>query len=205
MSTKNTAVEAPAMDGFARVVLWVTFAFAIAAMAAILVLSSIPVIGTLLTGTPPLQLITGFFLQPGSFGTQGYDSAVLVMGNMSSLVVTLASAASLAQILTQAALAALVALLAWRLLHSSPFRRSLSTVTVAGGIVLLTGGMVAQALGVITNGVAVAEANRGIFPGVWPLAGKFDPTFIGIGAVLILAGIAFRYGTRLQRDTDGLV
>ena len=41
--------------------------------------------------------------------------------------------------------------------------------------------------------------------GLWPLAGRFDLTFLGVGLVLLLVGLAFEYGERLQRDTEGLV
>ncbi|MGN6127499.1 MAG: hypothetical protein ACTHON_13100, partial [Humibacter sp.] len=75
------------------------------------------------------------------------------------------------------------------------------------GIVILSGGVIAQAFVLLTNGVAVVQAyDYGTNSrGAWPLAGRFDLSFIGIGILLILIGMAFRVGAALQRDTEGLV
>ncbi|MGA7206472.1 MAG: hypothetical protein WBX27_17805 [Specibacter sp.] len=195
--------------GIRRALLWAVFVLAAVATAAIAVLGSIPVIQTLTGGGLPLELVVAQVIQPGGnsgmIATQSYDSASIVLANFSQKVMALATAAALAQILTQAALAALAALVVWRLLHPRPFRRSLSAVTTLGGAVVLLGGVLAQGLGAFTHGVAVAELNGSPVRGFWPFAGSFDPSFLAVGVVLILVGLAFRHGEHLQHDTEGLI
>ena len=41
--------------------------------------------------------------------------------------------------------------------------------------------------------------------GIWPVTGSIDFTFVSFGVVLMLVGLAFEYGERLQLDTEGLV
>ena len=41
--------------------------------------------------------------------------------------------------------------------------------------------------------------------GFWPMIGTVDGAPFGIGICLLLVGLAFEYGERLQRDTEGLV
>jgi hypothetical protein len=196
-------------NGLNRALLWVVFAIAAVSAVAIALLGSIPVIQTLTGGGPPLELVMAQFIQPGGhsglIGTQSYDSASIVFANLSQNVLALATAASLAQILTQAALAALAALVAWRLLHPRPFRRSLSTLTTIGGAVVLLGGILAQGLGAFTHALAVTELNGSPVRGFWPFAGTFDPSFMAVGVVLVLVGLAFRHGEHLQHDTEGLI
>jgi hypothetical protein len=56
----------------------------------------------------------------------------------------------------------------------------------------------------LAGGLAASEIN-GHDHGYWPLAGTFDPTLVVFGVVLLLVGLAFEYGARLQKETEGLV
>ncbi|MGN6197977.1 hypothetical protein [Humibacter sp.] len=189
-----------------RVMLWGVFVVAVAAGVAILVSTLARVIIAAAHGQPPLDLIGLQQITPPSVSTSSYTSITLVFGHVSALVVWLACLAVITQALTQVVLAALIALLAWRLVHDRPFRESLPRLTMIGGVVLVISGAVSGALVLLTNGVAVIQASdNGTTPGAWPLAGRFDLSFIGIGVLLILIGAAFRVGATLQRDTEGLV
>lgn len=128
----------------------------------------------------------------------------LVFGT-TDVVVVLTTVGGAAAMLTQAALCAAVAVLAWRVPRRNPFRRSVSLAVTCAGAILLVGGMISQAANSIATGLAASELNVSGSRGFWPLAGRFDPTFLVIGVVLLLVGLAFEYGERLVRDTDGLV
>lgn len=203
---QNATIEKTRTQRARRVVLWAVFVVAAAACVAILVSTIARVVAAALHGQPPLDLIGLQQITPPSGTSSSYTSIALVFGHVSALVVWLASLAVIAQALTQVVLAALVALLAWRLVHDRPFRDSLPRLTMTGGLVLVIGGSISQVLVLLTNGIAVVQAsNYGTAPGAWPLAGRFDLSFISIGVLLLLIGAAFRVGASLQRDTEGLV
>lgn len=205
MSKRMTDTDAT-MGAARRAMLWIVFLLAAAAAAAIMVMTIVKVIVAAMQGQPPLDLIALQQIAPGAGSTSSYTSVTMVFGDVSALVVWLACLAVIFQALTQAALAGLIALLAWRLMHGRPFRDSLYRYTVIGGVALLIGGVSSQLLVLLTNGIAVAQAyDDGAAPGAWPLAGRFDLSFVGIGLLLLLIGAAFRVGAALQRDTDGLV
>lgn len=205
MST-TTADTRETMTSGQRWALWIVFVVAAGAGTAILILTTVRVIIAAAHGQPPVTLIGLQQIAPPSGSTSSFTSITIVFGHVSALVVWLASSAVIIQALTQTVLAALIALLAWRLLHNQPFRRSLYTYTTVGGLILITGGLLSQILFLITNGVAVLQAyNDSTQPGAWPLTGRFDPSFIGIGILLLLIGAAFKIGAALQRDTEGLV
>lgn len=204
--TQSITVEKSSPTGTWRVMLWGVFVVAVAAGVTILGSTLARVIIAAAHGRPPLDLIGLQQITPPSVSTSSYTSIALVFGHVSALVVWLACLAVITQALTQVVLAALIALLAWRLVHDRPFRESLPRLTMFGGVVLVIGGAASQAFVLLTNGVAVIQASdNGTTPGAWPLAGRFDLSFIGIGVLLILIGAAFRVGATLQRDAEGLV
>lgn len=211
MSLEENAGQHRITVRLVRALLWVFFAGSVVAAAASLVVGSIAATSTLVSGQVPLSLVAEHALPPGTAaGTAkivsgSYETASLVVSHLSGGAVALATTSSIANTLTQVTFALLVAILAWRLLHGQPFRRSLSlTVTLGGGILLL-GGMLAQGAGGLATGIAALELNGAARHGLWPLAGRFDPTVLGVGVALMLIGLAFEYGERMQRDTEGLV
>ena len=115
------------------------------------------------------------------------------------------AAAALVGVLTRVAIATLIALLSWRLLRGAVFARSLSFVAVIAGGALLIGGALTQGLGSLADAMAAADLNGPGGRGFGPLAGRLDFTTIVTGLILLLVGLAFEYGERLQRDTEGLV
>ena len=67
------------------------------------------------------------------------------------------------------------------------------------------GGFISQGSGSLATAMAASELNGAGRDGIWPVAGSIDFTFVAFGVVLMLVGLAFEYGERLQRDTEGLV
>jgi hypothetical protein len=133
-----------------------------------------------------------------------YASASVRVHGLSGGVVALETAAELATVLVEVSLSALVAILAWRLLRGGLFRRSISRAVTAAGVILTVGGLVSQAGVALAGGAAASQLNGG-GNGFWPLAGRFDPTLTVFGIVLMLVALAFEYGERLQKETEGLV
>lgn len=118
-------------------------------------------------------------------------------------------------------IAALIALACARLRAGRPFAPSIASMASVTAVVVALGGLVAQVLGDIAGAAAAEQLLRwdgATYPDVtgiedalqawWPQPG-FEVTipFWPIAAGLAFAALAavFRYGSRLQRDTEGLV
>lgn len=100
-----------------------------------------------------------------------------------------------------------LAFLVWRLLEAKPFAASLTTTVLVAGLALSGGNLSAQlhdglALWHVASELASPRYPDGWF---WSLHFPVDLTSIAFGIVLLLIGLAFRHGERLQRDTEGLV
>jgi hypothetical protein len=197
----------------AQVVLWLF----IAAAATVAVLSAVSGIGTIVhslaSGLTPVTLVAdkgaALFQLNDTHASPHivsghFSTATVTVSHLSAWVVTITIVSAVATLLTELTLCAMVALLAWRLLRRRLFRRSLSVTVIAAGFVLAVGGTLSQSAAAIAGG-ATASALNGGGRGYWPLAGRFDPTVAVFGIVIILVGLVFEYGGRLQKDTEGLV
>ncbi len=193
------------------VALWLFFGVAVIVGAVRLVTGAIDIIHSLASGQTQLTLVAEHALPAAANGgtatiiSGGYESAVVTVTRASAGVVAISTISSIAGLLTQVTLAGVIALLAWRILRGSPFRRSVGLAVTVGGGILLIGGLLSQGARALGGGLAATELNSSGRFGFWPLAGRFDPTLMVIGVVLLLVGLAFQYGERLQSDTDGLV
>lgn len=196
----------------ARVVVWAFLVLALVAGLFTLVFGLGAVATSLAAGTTPLTLVldhplpAGTDRGPATLVSGTYDSASVVVSGLSSGTVVLATIAHVAGVLAQAAIAASVALLAWRLLRGRAFRRSLSLTVTLTGALLLVGGLVSDGLSVLAAWMTADQLNgSATLDGFWPILGMVDGTPLGIAICLLLVGLAFEYGERLQRDTEGLV
>jgi hypothetical protein len=102
-----------------------------------------------------------------------------------------------------ATVAVAIALFLWRLAQGSPFHRSLFATTLLAGAAMSIGGLLSAFLvGFGTMQVAFDLDPDGdtFVPGF-----ELDPGVMAIGAVVLALAFAFRAGTRLQRETEGLV
>ncbi len=119
----------------------------------------------------------------------------------------------------------LIVLLAVRLLRGRPFARLLSWGLGAVGVLVIAAAAVAPQLEALAVGIAVDDLGYAVYgaehdgvltpdgpdalelplwDGLWILD-RVDPTLLLLGIVLAVLGLLVADGTRLQRDTDGLV
>lgn len=122
--------------------------------------------------------------------------------------------------LIPAAIAALIAVACFQLLARRAFDRIIVRVTMATAVIVAAGGTAAQLLSDIAGSMASHElfargsAQWTEIPGIddpfawWPEATlnvslPFWPIAAGLGLAALAA--VFRYGSRLERDTEGLV
>lgn len=205
MTLEKQIVGSPATVATTRAILWVFLVTSVLLGAVRLVTGIVAEISIFASGELPITVIAGQAL-PASAGTEGmYETASVVMTDASAATLTLATVSSVSQIVTETVIALLVAVLAWRLLRRGMFRRSLTIFVALAGGVMLIGGMLSQGANTIATGLAANDLNRGQLDGFWPIAGRFDPTFLGPAIALLLVGFAFEVGERLQRETVGLV
>lgn len=196
-----------------RAIIWSGFVVAVLFAATSLVAGISGIVRTLAEGRLPLTLSSTGGLPPeASAGSAtivdgGYDTASVLVANLSGGAMATGVAAAVFGALTGVVLAGTVAVIAWQLLRPTLFRRGLSTtVTIAGGVIMLTG-LLNQGLSVFASWMAADELNAADagLDGFWPIAAVFDPAAIALGFGLMLVGLAFEHGAVLQRDTEGLV
>ncbi|MET4703651.1 hypothetical protein [Frigoribacterium sp. UYMn621] len=195
-----------------RATVWVFLALAVAAGLLCLVLGTVGVVTSLVNGTTPLTMALDLPLPTATnegsatVVSGSYDSASIVVSGLAPGTVALATVARVASVLTQLAISASIAFIAWRLLRGRAFRRSLSLTVAFAGAILLIGGLLSGGLGLLGAWMAADQLVGGVSIGSpWPIIGTVDGTPLGIGVCLLLVGLAFEYGERLQRDTEGLV
>jgi hypothetical protein len=195
----------------ARGILWAFFGIAIVVGLYCLISGALSIGQHLSSGYTQLTLVANKplpkQLHPAAlYGTTrgSYPTATVQARGLSDTVVFLVTSAAVATILIQVALSGLVALLSWRLLRGGLFRPSIARAVSGAGLVLTIGGLISQAGVALAGGAAASELNGG-GRGFWPLAGSFDPTLLIFGIVLLIVGLAFEYGVRLQKESEGLV
>lgn len=208
MSEKEFVTGAGRMVTVARITIWAFFGVAMIAGALTLAAGLTRVFG----GHLLIELIID---QPLTVGVADggsdtildarYTGVTIDLAGLSSGITDLARVAMVAGIMAQAAIPLTIALIAWRLLRrAGPFSRRLGLPVTLLGAVLLIGALLSQGLNGLAAMLAAAEAN-GSSGTSWPLIAAFNPSQLGFGIVLLLVGLAFGYGEKLQRDTDGLV
>ena len=211
--TTNELRGPGAVAATSRAIVWGIFGIAVVVLGGTLVLSVLGIASTISSGAISVTLSTEQLLPaeadqgPAVLLSGSYDTASVVVAGLDGGAFTVALIAKILLSITQIAIAASVALLCWSLVKARPFRRSLSlTVTLAGATVLL-GGILSAGLTVLSSFMIADQLNApdAGLDGFWPVLAGVDPTFIAIGITLLLAGLAFEYGDKLQRDTDGLV
>ncbi|MBD3941391.1 hypothetical protein IF188_06730 [Microbacterium sp. NEAU-LLC] len=138
----------------------------------------------------------------------GFTTAEVGAAGLSASTRTILAAGDLTGSLVTVALASLVAIACWRFMQGHPFAPEIARLSILAAAICLVGGFAAQVLSqwggtlaadeIIRAGQAPAglEAASGLSLDFWPLFAA-----IGLGAFAALA----RYGTSLQRETEGLV
>lgn len=150
----------------------------------------------------------------------GFMVAEIDVAGISPLARGLWTAGQALWTLIPTAIAALIAVACFQLLAGRAFDRIIVRVTMATAVIVAAGGTAAQLLSDIAGSMASQElfargsAQWTEIPGIddpfawWPEATlnvtlPFWPIAAGLGLAALAA--VFRYGSRLQRDTEGLV
>ncbi|MDP9026621.1 MAG: hypothetical protein M3N46_03580 [Actinomycetota bacterium] len=110
-------------------------------------------------------------------------------------------ASTLVGLLTQFALGALALRMLSRLRAGRPFDRSAWRDVAASSIAVLAVGVVSQLLAWWSRVAVIRESGGDRFS----TAFVFDPLTVTVALALAIVAIAFRWGERLQRETEGLV
>ncbi|KAF2415146.1 hypothetical protein B1729_01290 [Microbacterium sp. B35-04] len=105
-----------------------------------------------------------------------------------------------------------VCIVAWwlgvSLMRARPFRRAMSTAIGVVAVLVVVGGVLSQVLGAFGRALLVDDL-AATSPEVVDVFGTFimelDLAPVGWGFALALVAGAFEIGTRLQRETEGLV
>ena len=213
--TQRTPPQAVAASS--RATVWVVFVASVLGGLVTLGLGTASIVTSAVAGRITLALATlGTLPAEADAGTARlvtgqYESAQVTVENLTPGTLASYLSGQAIGVLTQVAVAAALAVLCWSLLRPAPFRRSLSGVVVSAGAVVLIGGMLQLGLSTLSSWRVADQLNGSdTGPGTgdlgfWPIMTSVDATFVGVGVALLLVGLAFEYGERLQRDTAGLV
>ncbi|WP_278103507.1 hypothetical protein AB0870_01740 [Microbacterium proteolyticum] len=133
-----------------------------------------------------------------------YESAWVITDALSfgarTLLVLGTAAGALTTLCTIGALMLFFLLLMWR----RPFHRALAVATRVAGASLLIGGVLSAGLTGLGRMMAASELNPSAGD-VFVVGSAFDPAWALVGLAVLALSVVFSYGTRLQRDTEGLV
>ncbi|WP_438352238.1 hypothetical protein [Microbacterium sp. CJ88] len=133
-----------------------------------------------------------------------FDSAWVVAsgldGGTRALLALGASFGAVPTALTVGAVVLFLLLMMWR----RPFHRALIVATQVAGAALLIGGILSAGLGGLGRMMAATELNP-VAGDVFVVGFRFDPAWMLVGVGVLALSFVFSYGTRLQRDTEGLV
>lgn len=151
----------------------------------------------------PLATPTAAPLPPVDAETALLDTVTVTSGNISAGAAGSLIAGTILSAVVGAIVAGTVALMLWRLAQGRPFHRSLFGATLLAGASMAFGGLVAAFL----SGFGAMQVASDLDPqgDVFVPGFTFDPTVVAVGAVVLAFAFVFRAGTRLQRDTEGLV
>lgn len=211
MTDTSSLVGSPLTQRLNAASLWLILAVAAAGALITLAFGVFAIAHDLTTRSATLSLVANKPLPAVALGgsralaSGSYDVAMVRVTHLDGEVLTLNATSEIASTVMQVSLWALVAYLAWRLLHRLALRRSLSIVVGGAGGILVIGGAVQSAANAITPALAAKLLDAAGNDHFWPLAGRFDPSLIGTGFVLLIIAYVFEYGAKLQKDTEGLV
>lgn len=144
----------------------------------------------------------------------GYESVWIEVSGLPTGSRWLFFAEAVLPLLATLAISAAVIGLAFALLRSRPFARAVTNAIAVAAIAVMVGGIGAQALGAFARASVVdylgvvemnGSSNERPAEGLTSFALNLDLAPIGWAFGLALVAAAFQLGTRMQRDTEGLV
>lgn len=157
--------------------------------------------------TQPVSVDVTELATNGTASVTGGDvtQADLAVVGLSMAARLLLGSGTLLLVLVQVMVAVAVVALTRQILAGRPFVPAIRRLTLAAALVVLTGGILGQALYGFGNFQVAAELNDDSTGTVFPTTLLIDSTPIVVGVILVLIATAFTVGERLQRDSDGLV
>ena len=193
-----------------RIVIRITGAvFAVGALL-FLVVGAMAVIRRLIDPTSlPVGLLADIPLDPASvpgieiLRSSGDHVLITASGLSAGAIAALAIGNGLGA-LTASVVCGALAYFAWRVTRGQPFHRSLVGVSLATGITILFGALLSTFIGGFGQMQAAAELNPA-FDDQLIVGFEFDPLPWLVGFGVMALAVVFQAGTRLQRDTEGLV
>jgi hypothetical protein len=146
----------------------------------------------------------GFFTTVGVHGSTisgNLESATVGVNNLTGFALTLKAIGDGLGVLAQVALALCAYGIGRALLRGRPFSRDVTRNAIIAAVSLLGFGVASQLVSwwarvVILNEMDSVQFSRNL---------TFDPAVLTAGLAVALVAVAFRYGERMQRDTEGLV
>jgi hypothetical protein len=157
----------------------------------------------------PVGLLASIPLETGS--AQGIeitsstaDHAVVTASGLSVGAITALAIGDGLGALTASVVCGALAYFAWRVTRGQPFHRSLVGVSLATGITILLGALLSTFIGGFGRMQAATELNPA-FDDQLVVGFEFEPLPWLVGFGVMALAVVFRAGTRLQRDTEGLV
>ncbi|MGP3533298.1 hypothetical protein ACTU3I_00765 [Microbacterium sp. RD1] len=183
---------------------------AAAVVALTFVLPAARQIAGLLGGETALSLLTDVEMPPGAAShgaaivSGTYESAWVVATGLGAGTRTLLGLGVGFGALTAALTSGAVVLFLLLLLWGRPFHRALVVATQIAGSALLVGSILSAGLGGLGRMMAADELNRNTGE-VFVIGFSFEPAVLAAGIAVLGLSFVFSYGTRLQRDTAGLV
>ena len=197
-----------------RVVLWIVFALTAATTAVAVVFGVISAIVVFVERSYSASLVVGSIekLPPQAMDgnvevTGRYDTALVEVSGLQDDTSLLVLVSALVWVLIWGIVFGSVAYLAWQLIKGKPFAAPLTAAIMKAGSALAAGSVSAQLLSGLAQWHVIGEMTGNVVDGPWFWALEIPIDFapIGAGILLLLVGLAFRHGERLQRDTEGLV
>ncbi len=150
-----------------------------------------------------------FLLDNGSVAFSDSSGYIAVGGGLhENLASQWAAASEAVTSLTVIAVLIAVLMLSISLLRGVRFTPTLSRWVGGAGLALLVGGALAQLFTWLSRQEMIAAVAPTVASNRWRLpssATPFDLVPLATGAVLLVFAMAFAAGTRLQKDTEGLV
>ncbi len=146
----------------------------------------------------------GFFTTVGVGGrtiSGNLETATIGVPGISAFALTLKAIGDALGALSQVALALCAAGVGRALLVGRPFSRAVTRNAIIAAIALLILGAASQLVGWWARVVILDEMQNLSFS----RALDFNPAVLTAGLAVALVAVTFRYGERLQRDTEGLV
>ncbi|MFT4029946.1 MAG: hypothetical protein QM675_08715 [Protaetiibacter sp.] len=153
----------------------------------------------------PVTLLADIPIETGQGIVQAHgDTIVANAESLSGGAVWALAIADLVFGLALAGVVASAAVVLWRVAQRQPFHRTSYLAAIVAGCCVTFGSLLSQGIGGLGTMMAATELNPALGDFALP-AFEFEPLPVVAGFVIIALAYVFRAGTRLQRDTEGLV